>query len=131
MRLDRDRPFRPVLRRVTDLLDGDGVRLAQAALEKRGDDEQEPGHRAKHHHHAPVAQAATDAAPSDAATAPTETPTGAAPVRRPEAPATTAPAPPRDHRFPWSTLAVVVLFAVVGSYLLARRAQQRTPGQRR
>ena len=131
MRLDRDRPFRPVLRRVTDLLDGDGVRLAQAALEKLGDDAQEPGHRTKHHHHAPVAQAGTDAAPSDAATAPTETPTGAAPVRRPEAPATTAPAPPRDHRFPWSTLAVVVLFAVVGSYLLARRAQQRTPGQRR
>ena len=131
MRLDRDRPFRPVLRRVTDLLDGDGVRLAQAALEKRGDDEQEPGHRAKHHHHAPVAQAATDATPSDAATAPTETATGAAPVHRTEAPATTAPSPPRDHRFPWSTLAVVVLFAVVGSYFLARRAQQRTPGQRR
>jgi hypothetical protein len=107
------------------------VRLAQAALEKLGDDAQEPGHRTKHHHHAPVAQAATDATPSDAATAPTETATGAAPVRRTEAPATTAPAPPRDHRFPWSTLAVVVLFAVVGSYLLARRAQQRTPGQRR
>ncbi len=130
MRRDRERPFRPVLRRVTDLLDGDGVRLAQAALEKRGDDAQEPGPRTKHHHHAAVAQSATDTTPSDAATAPTEAATGS-PVRRTQTPGTTAPAPARDHRFPWSTLAVVVLFAVVGSYLLARRAQQRTPGQRR
>ena len=130
MRLDRERPFRPVLRRVTDLLDGDGVRLAQAALEKRGDDAQEPGPRTKHHHHAAVARSATDTTPSDAATAPTEAATGA-PVRRTQTPGTTVPAPARDHRFPWSTLAVVVLFAVVGSYLLARRAQQRTPGQRR
>jgi TolA-binding protein len=129
MRRDRERPFRPVLRRVTDLLDGDGVRLAQAALEKRGDDAQEPGPRTKHHHHAAVAQSATDTTPSDAATAPTEAATGSAPVRRTQTPGTTAPA--RDHRFPWSTLAVVVLFAVVGSYLLARRAQQRTSGQRR
>jgi len=130
MRLDRERPFRPVMRRVTDLLDGDGVRLAQAALEKRGDDAQEPGPRTKHHHHTAVAQSATDT-PSDAATAPTEAVTGSAPVRRTQTPGTTAQAPARDHRFPWSTLAVVVLFAVVGSYLLARRAQQRTPGQRR
>lgn len=131
MRLDRDRPFRPVLRRVTDLLDGDGVRLAQAALEKRGDDAQDPERRTKHHHHAAVAQAATDTMPSDAATAPTEKATGSAPVHRTEAPETSAPAPARDHGFPWSMLAIVVLFAVAGSYLLARRAHDRTPGQRR
>ena len=131
MRLDRDRPFRPVLRRATDLLDGDGVRLAQAALEKNGDDAQEPGHRTKHHHHAPVAQATTDATPSEAITAPTETATGAAPVRRTDAAARPAPAPARDHRFPWSTLALAVVFAGVASYLVARRAQQRTPDQRR
>jgi hypothetical protein len=130
MRRDRERPLRSGPRRVTDLLDGDGVRLAQAALEKRGDDAQEPGRRTKHHHHPAVSQAATDTTPSDAATAPTEAATGS-PVRRTQTPGTTAPAPERDHRFPWSTLAVVVLFGVVGSYLLARRAQQRTPGQRR
>ena len=130
MRRDRERPFRFAPRRVTDLLDGDGVRLAQAALEDRDEEAQDPGRPAKHHHRAPGAQAAANATPSEVAAAPTETATGAAQVRRPT-PETTAPAPARDHRFPWSTLAVVVLFAVVGSYLLARRAQQPTPGQRR
>ena len=130
MRRDRERPFRFAPRRVTDLLDGDGVRLAQAALEDRDEEAQDPGRPAKHHHRALGAQAAANATPSEVAAAPTETATGAAQVRRPT-PETTAPAPARDHRFPWSTLAVVVLFAVVGSYLLARHAQQRTPGQRR
>ena len=128
MRRDRERPIRTGQRRVTDLLDGDGVRLAQAAL-NRGEDAQDPGRPAKHHRHVPGARAAAGATPSDIAAAPTETATGSAPIRTRGTPGT--PAPARDHRYPWSTLAVVVLFAVVASYLLARRAQQRTPGQRR
>ena len=128
MRRDRERPIRTGQRRVTDLLDGDGVRLAQAAL-NRGEDAQDPGRPAKHHRHVPGARAAAGATPSDIAAAPTETATGSAPIRSRGTPGT--PAPARDHRYPWSTLAVVVLFAVVASYLLARRAQQRTPGQRR
>ena len=130
MRRDRERPARSPAQRVTDLLDGDGVRLAQAALEDRGDEAQDAGPPKKHHHHALAAQAAADAAPSNAA-APTQTATGSAPARRAERRDTPAPAPPRDHRFPWSTLALVVLFAGVASYLVARRAQQRTPDQRR
>jgi tetratricopeptide (TPR) repeat protein len=129
MRRDRDRPTRLAQRRVTDLLDGDGVRLARAALEDRGEEAQDPGRPAKHHHHALGAQAVVDATPSNAA-APPKAATDPAPARRTETPGTTAP-PPAHTRFPWSTLAVVVLFAVVGSYLLARRAQQRTSGQRR
>src|SRR5262245_738553 len=127
MRRDRERPFRFVPRRVTDLLDGDGVRLAQAALEDRGEEAQDPGPPAKHHHHAPRKQAAADATPSDAAATPRQT----APARRAETPDTPAPAPAHDHRFPWSTLVLVMLLAGVASYLLARRARQRTPGQRR
>jgi hypothetical protein len=129
MRRDRERPFRTGPRRVTDLLDGDGVRLAQAALEDRGEEAQDPGPPAKHHHHrAPGAQAAADATPSDAAATPTQT---TAPARRAETPDTPPPAAAHDHRFPWSTLVLVVLLAGVASYLLARRARQRTPGQRR
>src|SRR5262245_21363857 len=130
MRRDRERPFRFAPRRVPDLLDGDGGRLAQAALEDRGEEAQDPG-PAKHHHHGARAQAAADATPSDGVAAPTQTATGPAPVRRTETPDTPAPAPAHDHRFPWSTLVLVVLLAGVASYLLARRARQRTPGQRR
>jgi tetratricopeptide (TPR) repeat protein len=130
MRRDRERPFRFAPRRVTDLLDGDGVRLAQAALEDRGEEAQDPGRPTKHHHRAPDAQPAADAAPN-AAAPPSQTATGSAPVRRAEPRDTPAPAPAHEHRFPWSTLALVVLLAGVASYLLARRARQRTPGQRR
>jgi tetratricopeptide (TPR) repeat protein len=125
MRRDRERPIRFPPSRVTDLLDGDGVRLAQAALQDRGEKAQDP--EPKHHHHAPGKQAAADATPSDAAAAPTKTAT----ARRAETPNTPPPAPAHDHRFPWSTLVLIVLLAGVTSYLLARRARQRTPGQRR
>ncbi len=130
MRRDRELPVRLMPRRIADLLDGDGVRLAQAALEKQARQSAGPGHRTGRRHVAP-AQPSADATAGAMAAASTDRalPAGAsAAAGRHD---TTVPSAARDQRFPWSTLAVLVLFAVVGSYLLARRAQERTSGQQR
>ncbi len=134
MRRDRDLPIRTVSRRVADLLDGDGVRLAQAALESADGDEPAPlAAHARAHHHRPVLEperpADDGARPGVAAPVASSSPAATA-SRRTHEPAAAAPAP--ASRFPWSTLAVLALLALLGSYLLlARRTPPRAPDRRR
>jgi len=127
MRRDRELPVRTVSRRLADLLDGDGVRLAQAALEDRssGDDAADPAPRRKGHRRA--AKPVSDQAANDLAAPPVASAPAPAPARGTQAAPSAAPAP----RFPWATLAVLVLLALLGSYLLARRTQPRPSGRRR
>ena len=59
---------------------------------------------------------------------PVASPTATASRRTPDV---TAPAPAPAPRFPWFTLAVLALLALVGSYLLVRRTPPRAPDRRR
>lgn len=131
MRRDRELPIRTVSRRVADLLDGDGVRLAQAALgSSDGDESPAPAPRAKAHHLRSAVERerpADDGARPDVAP-PVASPTATASRRTPDV---TAPAPAPAPRFPWFTLAVLALLALVGSYLLVRRTPPRAPDRRR
>src|SRR5262249_61021999 len=71
MRRDRDLPIRTASRRLADLLDGNGVRLAQAALEGGdGEDAPPPAAHARVHHRRPVEQRANNSSGTDVARAP-------------------------------------------------------------
>jgi hypothetical protein len=121
MRRDRSRPTRLLPRRLADLLDGDGARLAQAALASyRVRDEPDAtvnaeaprGTRA----HAPDPAAADGhAAPAPPGTASTAHPDRGS---RSQAPHVT---PADVPRFPWTiVLALAVAFCVLGVWWLAR-----------
>jgi len=130
MRRDRDLPVRAVSRRVADLLDGDGVRLAQAAVESsQRDDTPPPAPRRRVHHRRPAVEQSADHGTQTDGAAPPTTASAPAARRAHDAPAP-APAAPPASRFPWSTLAVLALLALLGSYLLARRPP-RAPDRRR
>ena len=128
MRRDRDLPIRAVSRRVADLLDGDGVRLARAALESsERDDAPPPAPRARVHHRHPTVEQSADHGTQTDGTAPSTAASSPASRRAHDAP---APAAPQAPRFPWATLAVLALLALLGSYLLARRSPPRAPDRR-
>jgi len=125
MRRDRGRPTRFLPRRLADLLDGDGVRLAQAALASyRVRDEPDAtakpdaprGTRARAPD--PVSGDGHAAPAPPGGTASTAHPAGARPSQAPRV------TPPDVPRFPWTiVLALAVAFCVLAVWLRARGAR--------
>jgi tetratricopeptide (TPR) repeat protein len=122
MRRDRGRPTRLFPRRLADLLDGDGVRLAQAALATRGAHDptdataggETPAAGAGHTSHVGAPEAGHASSPPSGVTA------GA-----PGTPARPAPqesaTPSRAAQFPWTALfAIAGLLLLVALWWLAR-----------
>jgi tetratricopeptide (TPR) repeat protein len=122
MRRDRGRPTRFLPRRLADLLDGDGVRLAQAALASyRVREDPDASANAE-------APARTTVRPPDPASRDvqaTPAPPGGT-AHRDGAPSGHAPrfTPADASRFPWRiVLALAAAFCVLAVWLLARRGR--------
>jgi len=132
MRRDRTRPIRLLPRRLADLLDGDGVRLAQAALAARGAHDESDAAADRHARvagardggrwltrHEEPASGAAPAHPTQAA------PGAGSPASEP------ASSPAHDARFPWSVLfSVGALIIVLALWLLARGGRPDQAGSR-
>jgi tetratricopeptide (TPR) repeat protein len=113
MRRDRGRPTRLFPRRLADLLDGDGVRLAQAALAARGAHEATDAASGEIPAGAGVSHVSRNGAPD--AGNPSTPPSGVpapAPGNVP-APAQPGATPARAAQFPWTAV-----FAIAGLLLL-------------
>jgi hypothetical protein len=118
MRRDRARATRLFPRRLADLLDGDGVRLAQAALVTRGAGDAADAPTGETRAGAGAAGHASHAAPE--ASGPSSPPSGvAAPAPGAAAPGGTSPA--RAAQFPWTAvLAIAGLLVLLALWWLAR-----------
>jgi tetratricopeptide (TPR) repeat protein len=132
MRRDRGRATRLFPRRLADLLDGDGVRLAQAALagyRVREDPDAsanaEAPARATARPPQPASHDVQAAPPPPGRTASTAHPDGTPPSQAPRV------TPADVSRFPWTiVLALAAAFCVVGVWLLARGGRTGHAGSR-
>ena len=118
MRRDRARATRLFPRRLADLLDGDGVRLAQAALVTRGAGDAADAPSGETRAGAGAAGHASQDAPE--ASGPSSPPSGvAAPASGAAAPGGTSPA--RAAQFPWTAVfAIAGLLVLLALWWLAR-----------
>jgi hypothetical protein len=118
MRRDRARATRLFPRRLADLLDGDGVRLAQAALVTRGAGDAADAPTGETRAGAGAAGHASHAAPE--ASGPSSPPSGVA-TRAPGAAAPGGTSPARAAQFPWTAvLAIAGLLVLLALWWLAR-----------